>query len=312
MLSPEEIATRIQSYVDGRVTTGTSKHYRKIVRRYVECCRHYNITPFPLSEDSLCTFVTINTGTCNANTLANYLSAIGDYAKLNGFEYNLIRESFKVKALMRGIRMQHPWKISRKSPLTLKHLEKIFPLCNLSNREELVFWAMCMSSAFFGLLRLGEITDNADTRKILRIRHLTINQSSAEIFLPASKTDQFFNGDRVTYLPRQGVLCPLTTLSALKTATSALDDPLFPDASGAPMTRGRFMAMFRRFFGNDTSLSGHSFRCGGATWLASQGYSSLDIQRIGRWSSEAFKIYLRSHPFFDRVLNPLPTTHELP
>ena len=37
----------------------------------------------------------------------------------------------------------------------------------------------------------------------------------------------------------------------------------------------------------------HSARIWGATQLAAQGISELQIQRIGRWKSRAFMIYVR-------------------
>ncbi len=37
-------------------------------------------------------------------------------------------------------------------------------------------------------------------------------------------------------------------------------------------------------------------RAGGATALAEAGVSLALIQAIGRWSSDAFKIYIRHHP----------------
>ena len=43
-------------------------------------------------------------------------------------------------------------------------------------------------------------------------------------------------------------------------------------------------------------FGGHSARAGGATYYAGLGLSSEIIQALGRWSSEAFKIYIRDNP----------------
>ena len=37
----------------------------------------------------------------------------------------------------------------------------------------------------------------------------------------------------------------------------------------------------------------HSFRIGAATWLASKGVLDEAIKHMGRWSSNAFKRYIR-------------------
>ena len=44
------------------------------------------------------------------------------------------------------------------------------------------------------------------------------------------------------------------------------------------------------------SFGGHSPRAGGATFYASLGLSEAIIQALGRWSSEAWKIYIRDNP----------------
>ena len=40
-------------------------------------------------------------------------------------------------------------------------------------------------------------------------------------------------------------------------------------------------------------LTGHSFRAGLATLMAQAGFEDKDIQSIGRWSSDAFKKYIK-------------------
>ena len=53
--------------------------------------------------------------------------------------------------------------------------------------------------------------------------------------------------------------------------------------------------MFIAFCGLDTSrYKNHSFRIGGACHAADKGYSDAQIRALGRWKSEAFKVYLRS------------------
>ncbi|MGL5102545.1 MAG: hypothetical protein ACRC6N_08390, partial [Plesiomonas sp.] len=42
------------------------------------------------------------------------------------------------------------------------------------------------------------------------------------------------------------------------------------------------------------NFSSHSFRIGAATTAAQKGLSQHQIQTLGRWSSEAFKSYIRS------------------
>ncbi|KAH8919584.1 hypothetical protein BT69DRAFT_1206803, partial [Atractiella rhizophila] len=63
--------------------------------------------------------------------------------------------------------------------------------------------------------------------------------------------------------------------------------------------RSWFIRQLRRFFSSD--IAGHSLRSGGATHLAANGVPESIIQKIGRWSSEAFQIYIRQHPILIHV-----------
>ncbi|EIW75346.1 hypothetical protein CONPUDRAFT_159472 [Coniophora puteana RWD-64-598 SS2] len=63
---------------------------------------------------------------------------------------------------------------------------------------------------------------------------------------------------------------------------------------GSLPTCSWFMARLRRLF--PPSIAGHSMRAGRATALAEAGVPPDRIQAAGRWSSEAFKVYIRKHP----------------
>jgi hypothetical protein len=70
--------------------------------------------------------------------------------------------------------------------------------------------------------------------------------------------------------------------------------PLFLTEQGQHPTRHWFDKRFFAVF--DCSFGGHSLRAGGATYFASLGLSEDIIQALGRWSSEAWKIYIRDNP----------------
>ena len=43
-------------------------------------------------------------------------------------------------------------------------------------------------------------------------------------------------------------------------------------------------------------FSGHSFRRGAATWADSIGMTSAQIQTLGRWNSDCFRLYIDAGP----------------
>ena len=71
-------------------------------------------------------------------------------------------------------------------------------------------------------------------------------------------------------------------------------------ANGAVPTRQFFISRHRQFFNRD--VAGQSMRAGGATSLAENGVPPSLIQLIGRWTSDAFFIYIHKSPVLIQAL----------
>ena len=75
------------------------------------------------------------------------------------------------------------------------------------------------------------------------------------------------------------------------------DSPLFLFDNGKPLSiwdMGQFIPAILTMMKYDASeFSNYSFRIGGATSMARRGVPSWIIQTMGRWASEAYKIYIR-------------------
>ncbi|CAG8529795.1 5448_t:CDS:2 [Cetraspora pellucida] len=69
--------------------------------------------------------------------------------------------------------------------------------------------------------------------------------------------------------------------------------PCAPDGTWA--TKRWFITRLKQLLPNE-NLAGHSFRAGGTTELVMRGVQLVLIQKIGRWDSESFYRYIRSHP----------------
>ena len=65
-----------------------------------------------------------------------------------------------------------------------------------------------------------------------------------------------------------------------------------------PVTDNQFNSELSRclkFCSLDTSrYKGHSFRIGATSHAADKGFSDAQIRTLGRWKSDAFKLYIRS------------------
>ncbi|VDI01273.1 Hypothetical predicted protein [Mytilus galloprovincialis] len=76
-------------------------------------------------------------------------------------------------------------------------------------------------------------------------------------------------------------------------------EPLFCSVDATPLHRPVFDRILHKCLascGLDSSrYKGHSFRIGAATYAAERGLSDSQIRSMGRWKSNAFQKYIRSH-----------------
>ena len=116
---------------------------------------------------------------------------------------------------------------------------------------------------------------------MLRLRKTKVNQFSS------STVSVFGNGTE---------LCPVISLSQYLTLVKKPAQlPLFW-ISGKPLSSSKFNSILKlavQHIGlNPRLYSSHSLRSGAATTAASRGVSAWLIQKLGRWSSGCYKIYI--------------------
>ena len=162
-------------------------------------------------------------------------------------------------------------------------------------------FATIMLCAFYGCHRMGELIIKSDkklldSRKLIKRSSLTFTNRHAQYRLPYHKADPFYRGSDVIF-SQHDVADPVLLL---KSYTSMRDTrhgprlPLFLCEDGSLPNRSWFDRKFFSFLSHD--FGGHSARAGGATYFASLGLSDFIIQALGRWSSTAWKIYIRDNP----------------
>ena len=92
--------------------------------------------------------------------------------------------------------------------------------------------------------------------------------------------------------------CPVKALVDYCRIRGSQPGPLFCHQNIAPVTVNQFnseLSRYLKFCGLDTSrYKGHSFRIGAASHAADKGFSDAQIRTLGRWKSDAFKLYIRS------------------
>ena len=106
-----------------------------------------------------------------------------------------------------------------------------------------------------------------------------------------SKTDPFRKGSTIKIWANKRKLCPVTALR-IYCLQGRHGGPLFRFSNGTYLTRSNFSHILQQCI-PEINLNTHSFCIGGASTAHAAGVSDSTIQTLGRWSSNAFQLYLR-------------------
>lgn len=140
----------------------TKKTYGSGMRQFFTFCSQMYVNPqLPISEDILINFSVAMARSVQYSTIKNYLSAVKNYHSSQGYELPL-SNFLRLRLIFRGIKRSqgHQSKVPR--PITLQLLNLFYHLLNVQrtvNGDSLMLWA-AMTLAFFGFLRIGELTCN--------------------------------------------------------------------------------------------------------------------------------------------------------
>jgi hypothetical protein len=259
------------------------------------------LTPLPALDSNLIKYVAFlfNQG-LKGTTIKVYLSAVRSLHVFSNMPPTVHSEKLLL-ALKGAARMSKP--PDRKLPITYQLLAAIMP--NLEGRHDELLLKTVMCTAFFGCFRAGEVCLQ-DKEAFSVKKHLTYGDVSFDatlttitIYLKQSKTDTLSQGVHVK------IGCSGTHVCAYCLMRRFIDQhpcpvptsPLFINRHSLVLRKAYFISTTKLILaiaGHDPSLySGHSFRAGSATTGASAGFSAWELKMLGRWSSDAYQLYLR-------------------
>ena len=273
--------------------------------------RYGVLHPYPLQEAILCSYVAFLAGQgLKHRTIKAYLSGIRHLQIARGLGNPFTNGSMpQLECILSGVRRveaQSATPARVRLPITLpimQHLREAW-LTVPPHPEGAMLWAVACVG-FFGFLRAGEFTvpsaEGYDPEVHLNLADLAVDSHSdpsmIQLRIKQSKTDPFRQGVEV-FLGRTGTaICPVTALVGYIAVRNPLPGPLFILTSGAPLTRpylvSSLQAALRSAGLDDKQYNGHSFRIGAATTAAQQGIEDSLIQTLGRWRSDAYKLYIK-------------------
>jgi hypothetical protein len=289
------------------IDNSTWKNYGSALNSYLNFVKMHDFPIEPTSE-TLSLFTVYMSHHIKPNSVSTYPSGICQQLEPYFPDVHSARNSTLVHHTLQGCRRQHAIPTSRKRALTLGDLETVInALGNSTDYDDRLFIAQLLTG-FFALFRLGEMTypddpDLRDPRKVSKRNSVRVCDTSFQLFLPGHKADRFFEGNKIIVRKNHRIFDPhkfFTAYLRVRDDKFPLSSPLWLTSKGAVPTRSFFIKHLHCFFDSDTA--GQSLQAGGATSLAENGVPPSIIQAIGRWASDAFKIYIRRNPVLIQAL----------
>ena len=299
---------RCVSFLLHGLATSTRKSYASAQRKFYEFCvqagkLQANGSPCPADEWTLCLFATFLAYSLRAASIKVYLSAVRSLHIEHGFPEPLLNCP-RLQRVVRGIKRLQGSASSAQLPVTDSIMLVIFNSLDLTLPDHCMFWAAC-TLAYFGFLRASEFTVSSNN-SFSPPYHLTLQDlaldslSSPEtlhLHIKASKTDPFRKGSFIHIGRGKYPLCAIQAVVSYLTVRGAGPGHLFRLQSGQPLSRQHLTSWLRQIVasaGLPGNFSSHSFRIGAATVAARQGIPDHLIQALGRWTSNAYQLYIRT------------------
>ncbi len=173
------------------------------------------------------------------------------------------------------------------------------------SQDHIMLWS-AVTLCFFGFLRSGELTVASDASfdpaMHFTFQDITVddpsNPSLLKLRLKASKTDPFRKGVDIVVGVTKNKLCPVTAMLAYLALRGNGPGFLFRFQDGKLLTKSRFVDAVRAALFTaglcPKDYAGHSFRIGAATTANACGLNEPTIQMLGRWTSSAYSVYIRT------------------
>lgn len=245
-------------------------------------------------------------GQIKPDTVVSYLSGL----RSHHVDHHLPLDVFdnpRLARIIKGGRRLFPSVKSKRLPITKDILKKITAQPIMSVDDYNIDTAFKI--AWAGFLRLGEIIyTSAELKKANFVNtHATRSDVSfaegnqyAVLRLKRSKTEIEHSGVQIILTATGENTCPVAALRQLFLIDSQPSNaPLFRLNSGSFSRQGVVAALKKKLIQTgikETEFSGHSFRKEAAQYAADQGMLDENIQRLGRWTSNVFRLYFKTSP----------------
>jgi hypothetical protein len=272
----------------------------------------------PLSQADLLEYIAwlVSERQVKAGTINSYLSGLRQLHILKGMEPPNLRTGL-VKLLLQGKKNMdnteaRKGKQVRRLPITMnvmRLLKEEIRKWPVALDQKLLVWAIA-TVAFHGAFRIHELLCRTEaafdpdftllTEDIRVIKEGTeLGSKVLEVKLKCPKESKAGKTVIVELFETGGTLCPVKAFERWQLKNKNQEGlPAFRDRTGKPVTGTKMNIWLKTLLGKHVDqtkgkFTSHSFRIGLATTLGTLGFTTNDIKEAGRWSSNAYEVYMR-------------------
>jgi hypothetical protein len=279
----------------------TAATYSSALESYLNFCRIHDLPAEP-TPDTLSFYVVFMCHHIKPQSVLTYLSGICNQLEQFFPDVRTNRRHILVTRTLAGCQRLHSSPTTRKQPLTHAHLIHALAYHYQQPSHDDLLFVCQLLTGFHALMRLGELvwpdtTALQDYRIVSLRKSVIVNLNSFQFTLPGSKTDKLFDGHNIYLRKQKTDIEPYRVFIAYLNSRDKhfpFNPELWIRENGQIPTYNWFRKRMLALFPSD--YAGHSIRSGGATALAEQNVAPHLIMAIGRWSSEAWRLYIRKHP----------------
>jgi hypothetical protein len=315
----EKSAETLLEVGDHGLARSTWSTYGTAQRMLAKCAKETGkkLEP-PLSQSDLLEYIGWLMGErkVKAGTVNSYLSGIRQLHILKGMEPPNIRTGI-VRLLLQGKRnmdniVERKEVKVKRLPITMnvmRLLKEEIRRWNVALDQKLLVWAIA-AIAFHGAFRIHELLCRIESEydpdftllaEDMKVKNMEGAEQGKvlEIKLKCPKESKVGKAVIIDLFETQGTLCPVKAYERWqRTSKGQKGMPAFRDRLGLPVTGTKMNCWLKQLLGkhvdyNVGKFTGHSFRIGLATTLGTLGFSTDDIKEAGRWSSNAYEVYMR-------------------
>ena len=298
----------VRSYFVCGIASSTSRSYTSARKRYFAFCEQFSLPPLPLTERTACLFASFLTQQgLKPQSISVHLAALRHLEVSAGLNPLLRAALPHLQYVLRGIKQAQDSASQRvRLPITaaiMRQLQKVWDNAPAVDQyQATMLWAACCLG-FFGFMRAGELSASFPGEPAsIRASDVAVdshsNPSMVRVFLRRAKTDPFGKGVSIYLGKTDSSLCPVSAVLNFLAIRRPGEGPLFTHQNGAPLTRDQFVRGVKAALSAaqiaHQNYAGHSFRIGAATAAAAVGVPAHIIKMLGRWSSEAYLLYIRT------------------